>query len=142
MTLAKPPSRGRGEKGLILGVKRPIRSEIDCFDAGLRLSAAFRRQRAWGREATQEPKNSSGGPGSPSRTRMRSSSSGSSGAFLSRLQTFSVRFGATFVFPIRRLCRFLFPFSCLITALSMKDKQNGSIRIAAVYLLSIMAKIR
>ena len=95
-----------------------------------------------GGEATQEPRNSSGGPGSPSRTRMRSSSSGSSGAFLSRLQTFSVRFGATFVFPIRRLCRFLFPFSCLITALSMKDKQNGSIRIAAGYLLSIMAKIR
>ena len=33
-----------------------------------------------GRAATRESRNSSGGPGSPSRTRMRSSSSGSSGA--------------------------------------------------------------
>ena len=33
-----------------------------------------------GREATQESRNSSGGPGSPSRTMMRSSSSRSSGA--------------------------------------------------------------
>jgi hypothetical protein len=72
---SKPRSR---RKELILGGKRLILPKIGLSDPGLRLSSAFGGRR--GEEATQEPRNSSGGRGSPSRTRMRSSSRGSSGA--------------------------------------------------------------
>ena len=81
--LGTAPGQGRGERSRFTvgsGGERPILPKTGCLEAWLRLSAASGRRVGGAGKATQESKNSSGGPGSPSRTRMRSSSRGSSGA--------------------------------------------------------------